>query len=324
MYASPVPLMILRADTDALIEVNGHLLGECGAQGYAAMPVSDTGDYYVRAIPLTAGHQPITRKISFEGGKLRTAAIADADVCLWPGGVVECSLQTRTAPVWQEKPIVLAQTTFNAYTLTLYRENEVRLSVEQQGKPLYAYALGQGEDGVFLPYGEYLGVLVRGERERLVLLNGSMQDVLDIHGDAVFLEEEPAAIERIGTRLGHERRVRYRLTASGFLPQRPETGFFTRSYAPPQDEMGVSVAFFEAVREGWEEEAMGYLTQSLRQSFSFADICAFLGEFGEVRPPVSCRNGSVMGLVHKQEGVMRARLYRLAFEQGKIDNLEEI
>lgn len=324
MYASPVPLMVIRTDTDALVTVNGHVLGECGPDAHVAMPVSDTGDYYVCAIPLTAGHRMLTRKLRFADGKLQTTDVPDVAVCLWPGGVAECLLQTRVAEAWREKPLVLAQTVFGAYALTLYRETEVRLCVEQQGRPLYAYMLGAGEDGSFLPYGEYLGVLVRGERERLVLLNSTMQDVLDIQGDAVFLEEEPAVIERVGTLLGHERRTRYRLTASGFLPCKPETGFFTRDYAPPRDEADLSVAFFEAVREGFETEAMGYVTESLRKSFAFADIGAFLGEYGAVRLPVSCRSGRVVGLLHDADGVTRARLYRLAFEQGKIDNLEEI
>lgn len=324
MYASPVPLMIIRADTDALITVNGQVLGECGRDDYVAMPVSDTGDYYVCVTPLTAGHRTLTRKLCFAEGRLQTVNVPDVTVCLWPGGVAECAIETRSDTAWREKPLVFAQTVFGSYSLTLYRETEVRLCAEQQGRPLYAYMLGAGEDGSFLPYGEYLGVLVRGERERLVLFNSAMQDVLDIQGDAVFLEEEPTVIERVGTILGHERRTRYRLSASGFLPRRSETGFFTRDYAPPQDEAALAVAFFEAVREGFEAEAMGYLTASLRQSFSFADICAFLGEYGEVRLPVSCRSGRVVGLLCDMEGVARAKLYRLAFEQGKIDNLEEI
>ena len=42
MYYSPVPLIIIRADCPALIEVNGQLLGECGEGAHVAMPASDT------------------------------------------------------------------------------------------------------------------------------------------------------------------------------------------------------------------------------------------------------------------------------------------
>ena len=324
MYTSPVPLLMVRADADALIEVNGHMLGECGRGGFVAMPVADTGDYYVRAIPLSAGYQALTRKLRFADGRLVSRAVPDTALSLWPGGVAECLLHTRQAPARAAQPRVLAQTAFEAYTLTLYLEEEARLCVEQQGRPIYAYALGPGESGAFLPYGEYLGVVVRGEGERLILLNAAMQDVLDIQGDAVYLEEEPACITALGTRLGHEQRVRYRLTASGFVPQRPETGFFTRDYAEPVSEADTAVAFFEAVREGWEAEAMEYVTASLRQSFSFADIRAFLGEYGAVRLPASCVTGSVVGLMRMREDIEQAQLYRLRFEKGKIDNLEEI
>ena len=52
MYYSPVPLLIIRADAPALIEVNGHPAGECGADSHIALPLSDSGDYYVALLPL--------------------------------------------------------------------------------------------------------------------------------------------------------------------------------------------------------------------------------------------------------------------------------
>lgn len=42
MYYSPVPLLIIRADAPALIEVNGHPAGECGADSHIALPLSDS------------------------------------------------------------------------------------------------------------------------------------------------------------------------------------------------------------------------------------------------------------------------------------------
>lgn len=52
MYYSPVPLLVIRADTPALVEVNGHPAGECGADAHIALPLSDSGDYYVALLPL--------------------------------------------------------------------------------------------------------------------------------------------------------------------------------------------------------------------------------------------------------------------------------
>ena len=65
MYYSPVPLLIIRADAPALIEVNGHPAGECGAASHIALPPSDSGDYYVALLPLFAREDarlyPVTR-----------------------------------------------------------------------------------------------------------------------------------------------------------------------------------------------------------------------------------------------------------------------
>ena len=76
MYYSPVPLLIIRADAPALIEVNGHPAGECGADSHIALPLSDSGDYYVALLPLfdreDARLYPVTRKISFENGSIRS------------------------------------------------------------------------------------------------------------------------------------------------------------------------------------------------------------------------------------------------------------
>ena len=52
MYYSPVPLLVIRADTPALVEVNGHPAGECGSDTHIALPLSDSGDYYVARLPL--------------------------------------------------------------------------------------------------------------------------------------------------------------------------------------------------------------------------------------------------------------------------------
>lgn len=96
MYYSPVPLIIIRADCPALIEVNGQLLGECGEGAHVAMPASDTGDYYICAIPLNDDppRWPVTRKLRLEGGVLANRPAADVSICTWPGGVYELCLHT--------------------------------------------------------------------------------------------------------------------------------------------------------------------------------------------------------------------------------------
>ena len=72
MYYSPVPLLVIRADTPALIEVNGHPAGECSADTHIALPLFDSGDYYINFLTISDSDNAqlyhVTRKIGFESG----------------------------------------------------------------------------------------------------------------------------------------------------------------------------------------------------------------------------------------------------------------
>ncbi len=325
MYASPVPLMVIRADTDALIEVNGSLLGECTKGGYVAMPVSDTGDYYVCATPLSGGRYAVTRKLRFENGSPCDPLVSDVSVCVWPGGVVEFTLQTGNPPPSEcEVCETLCQAAFGAYALTLCLSSELQLYAERDAKPFCRYTLGNYESGKFVPYGEWMGLLLYGREQRLLLFDSDMQAALDLRGSAVFLEETPVLIERLPTLLGHEKRTRYVYTDGGFAPQKVELGFLTKKRPLPQDTRSLGIAFFEAVREGFAEEAMSYLTSALRSAFTFSEIAAFLGPFCSVRTPLSNPSGRMIGLAGAPDAqTQTVRLYRLSFEDGRIANISE-
>jgi len=332
MYASPVPLLVVRSDADALVEVNGHSLGECGPAAYAAMPVSDTGDYYISLRPLVPGAQARLRKLSFENGGLRMPEADDVSARVWPGGVVEVHIRTKEAESGAEPPPrTLAETRFGPYRLRLLALGDMQLYAERDGRPFCSYRLGPFMDGVFEAHPPYLALLLRGgarrgAEERLLLFDAQLQSALDLEGVRVSLEDGPTCIERLPTLLGHERRTRYlrRDAGKGFAAQRSETGFFTRAAPQPADAQSIAVAFFEAVREGFAEEAMSYLSPRLQESFRFPDIAAFLGGFGGVYTPPSEPGGEWIGLGEGRDARLQSlRLYRLSFEAGKIDNISE-
>ena len=78
MYYSPVPLLIIRADAPALIEVNGHPAGECGADSHIALPLSDSGDYYVALLPLFDREDARLYPVSLRCARAGSAAILPA------------------------------------------------------------------------------------------------------------------------------------------------------------------------------------------------------------------------------------------------------
>lgn len=128
-----------------------------------------------------------------------------------------------------------------AFQLTLYYESGLKLSIEENGRPLGGYALGEGETGtlnvVELGGASYVAVHTQGRHsERLLLLNAGMEEALDVSAAAVRIEGGAVeAIDPLGTLLGHERRVRYQYEiGEGFVAAPAEIGFFTCAPRTPR------------------------------------------------------------------------------------------
>lgn len=342
MYYSPVPLLLIRADTPALIEVNGHPAGECGTDSHIALPLSDSGDYYVALLPLSddadARLYPVTRKISFENGSISTRPAPDVGVCAWPGGVYELTMRAgrlrcdAACRIPYRVDRMEPRLNGRMFQLTLYYENGLKLSVEEGGRALGGYALGEGAGGslgvVELAGVPFVAVRTHGKTgERVLLLSANMEEALDVSAKAVQVAGDAVeAIDPLGTLLGHERRIRYTYEKEGdFVPSSPETGFFTRAPQRPRGTLERAIAFAEAVREGFEAEAMSYLTDDLASSVGFDALREFLGTFTVARPPVSDASGRYIGLIATEEGnLCCARLYEFEFAQdGRIENITE-
>ena len=342
MYYSPIPLLVIRADTPALIEVNGHPAGECGPQAHIALPLSDSGDYYITLLPLgddPCGRlYPVARKISFLNGTIKERPAKDVSVCAWPGGVYELTMRAGklrcSASCRMPHPIDRIEPHLEGHSacLTLYYENGLKLSLEEDGRTLGGYALGDGEGGslnlVELAGQNYIAARTHGAHgQRLLLLNSALEEALDVTAAAIDIEADHVAVtDPIGTLLGHERRVCYHPAGDGtFAADGPEVGFFTGLPRIPHGTMERAVAFAEAVREGFAQEAMGYLAEDLALSVTFEALKEFFGDFTAVRPPISDRSGHFLGLIAQEEGNLScARLYEFEFtEDGQIENITE-
>lgn len=166
----------------------------------------------------------------------------------------------------------------------------------------------------------------RDTGERLMAFDFEGELLLDLAGDAAYVEEGcPCAITRYQTQRGHELRRRYDYRNGSFLAQPEETGFFTHPASTPKDDLETAIAFCEAVREGWRDEAWGYLAPDLGKELEFAEVRAFLGEFAACRPPLSDLSGRMLGLIYqKKSRIERAQLFRFEFENGLIANVSEI
>ncbi|MPN48529.1 hypothetical protein SDC9_196137 [bioreactor metagenome] len=161
--------------------------------------------------------------------------------------------------------------------------------------------------------------------ERMLMLDSDLNAALEISAAHISLEEDGVcAINPLGTRMGHENRVLYTYSAGVFQASEAETGFFTRSYVRPAAGPALSIAFCEAVRQGFRDEALGYLTPALRQDLDFDEIKDFLGNFQQCRPPLSDEKGTLLGLIVEEgDRLQSARLYEFTFDGDAIADIAE-
>ncbi len=335
MYQSPVPLIVIRSAAHSLIEVNGQILGECRPGSHVAMPAGDTGDYYISATPLEGSGWPTTRKLTLDKGSALPPEGDSVELCEWPGGVYEVSFAPSNKPLHPaDLPRQLDQLSFSCgrirRTLTLYYEGGLRLLIEDESKSS-CISLGQGDYGTLALYtvaGRQFAAITTHEENisHLLMLDSNTEAVLEITASEISLEQDCiAAIDDIGTVMGHQRRRKFVYSAGEFSAARPETGFFTSEYIFPKSTALLTRAFAEAVREGFREEAISYLTEDLRRDFPFDEIRDFLGNFQSCRPPLSDKSGALLGLITSEGNrVSSARLYEFQFKDGLISDIAEV
>ncbi len=335
MYQSPVPLIAIRSEFHSLIQVNGQILGECSPGSHVAMPAADTGDYYICATPLHMAGFPTLRKLTLQHGAALPPEGDNVELCAWPGGVYEVSFSRDDKAVQPaDLPTQLDQLSFSCgrsrRTLTLYREGSLRLLIEDETKSS-CISLGQGDYGTLALYtaaARQFAAIITHDKSiaHLLLLDSNNEAVLEISANEIYLEQDCiAAIENMNTAMGHQRRIKYVYSAGGFSPDCTETGFFTRRYVFPDSSALLIRAFAEAVREGFEHEALSYLSPELRQNTDFAEIKDFLGNFHTCRPPLSDKSGALLGLISIEGSrLSSARLYEFSFEDGLISDIAEV
>lgn len=334
MYHSPVPLIAIRTTVHSLIEVNGQILGECCPGSHVAMPVGDTGEYYICATPLEGAGWPTMRKLILQQGSALPPEGEGLELCHWPGGVYEVSFppaERSARPA--DFPRQLDQLSFSCgrlrRTLTLYHEGGLRLLIEEEGRSS-CISLGPGDYGSLALYtaaGRQFAAVTthEGDTAHLLMLDSNTQAALEISASHISLEPDCiAAVDDLGTVMGHQRLRKFIYSAGEFSPLPPETGFFTREYAFPGPSL-ISRAFAEAVREGFRDEALSYLAPDLRRDFSFDEMRDFLGNFQTCRPPLSDKSGALLGLI-SSDGyrVSSARLYEFRLEGGLISDIAEV
>ena len=217
-------------------------------------------------------------------------------------------------------------------TITLYYENGLRAVAEEDAcGATMGYALGYGTHGSisFIDAGDVLLSVIHAklvDTERAVALDGLFRPILDVEGDSVFVEDgRIVCIKRANTLLRHEEMTVHEYVRGEFKIHKRDRGFFTRAYERPKGNADTARAFCEAVKEGFREETMSYLTEDMRKNLDFSQIHTFLGEFSSVRTPVGDVLGTAVGLISRGAGgISEARLFSFEFDNGLVSNMAEL
>ncbi len=98
-----------------------------------------------------------------------------------------------------------------------------------------------------------------------------------------------------------------------------------REAKKPANNLERAAAFARASMLGRYDEAMGYLSSSLRRNVTAEAIAEFMGEYEHVRPPAGDMSGDTLGLIYKKkEYVYAARLISIEHGPEGIDNISEL
>lgn len=346
MYHAPVPTLIIRADAACLILINGRVAGECAADSYIAVPVSENGDYYITAQPIAKWLDkstlsgPVSARLSFEKAQLISQSPDSAKICLWPNGVFEITLLVqRLMPMDKPCPARLIDAispsiSGTRYDIALYGQGSYSsgLYIYRANAQPVCLDTGYAEDGMlgmFQLFGaDYLSVRLSGAYgERLMLIDKDIKIALDITASQCYIESSaPVAIESLNTLRCHQRRTRYSYADGAFEAEEPQTGFFTQAQPyMPKNRLERAIAFLEANMLSLEEEAMSYLAPELAQTLPANALKEFLGGYSSVSPPAGDSSGNVIGLISKRrDGLCSARLYSFEHGENGIDNITEL
>ncbi|MDL2217661.1 hypothetical protein LJC27_03295 [Christensenellaceae bacterium OttesenSCG-928-M15] len=340
-----MPMLVIRMkEGRAAIQLNGAMVGEATATAHLAVPLSDNGDYYIGVYPLDAGQTrfyPVMRKLCFRSGELQPVLSDDLEVYAWPDGVFEVVFAAGRLPPYPQAdfPFTIDQISLNeACTATLYYDNGMKFAVEEGSRVLYGAALNSEKSGKLRQLSNrwlavYCGEPLLDEAEApedfariLFILDENYQEIIRLTADAVGLrgEEEILCYTRLDTSLGHDRKQVFRAVDGRFVLE-PETeiGFFTHSPHAPAPGAPILHAFCHAIRYRLWDEAMSYLTPSLKDGLDGDVIVDLLGGFTGVRKPAARADHAVGLLYPPQNGVTPVRVFSFSFEDGLIDNLFE-
>ncbi|MDL2258307.1 hypothetical protein LJC42_04010 [Eubacteriales bacterium OttesenSCG-928-K08] len=341
--AAYLPMLVVRTqNVTAAVEMNGAFVGEASSSAHIALPLSESGEYYIGIYPIRGNahkYFPVVRKLSFVSGALLPVESEDVEVYAWPDRVFEVVFSAGILP--QQARLVFPFTVDqlrlpDGCIATLYYEGGLRLAVEEGTRIRYGTVLGSMHHGwlelidggrlaVFAGTAVAEGMDFLQEYARLLLiLDVEYNELIRLEGDAVGLSEgNPVCYKQLNTLLRHDKKQIFTYEDNGYVAAPEQIGFFTHSPMALETNAQKITAFCEAVLHGLWDDAFAFLTPALREGLDVEMLRACMGEFIGARSPVTKADRAIGLLGEEQLGITPVRMFRFEFENALIDNLFE-
>ena len=210
----------------------------------------------------------------------------------------------------------------------LYLDGGLRLCISPERAEAFSIPLGEGTGGSLrtVDMGREVMLAVLGETGdgmRLLMLNKDAETLLNEEGSRAEISGGlPTVIQRLESRRGLERRLRYELSQRGFVKTEDELGFFTRPENAPKTDAETALCFFEELllgyEEGWRKALSGQIAGAGEK-----ELREFIGGYSKAAVyPLEEPLGSVTaGVFGEGETIVRPSRFRLVFGDGIITDI---
>ncbi len=306
MDDNAIKLLYINSQVRALISVNQVPAGETGA-GAVTQPVSASASFFISMLPLENApdfvYLPYTRRVSLAAPGSVDAADGLAELCVWPGNIVELTLF----------PLAVYRSEAQEYSPAMLCPYEFYLGAERFSAFIYneaysSFAVEHSPSGRLkfispLPFGVEQAQInfVRLDEHPLLVAAGKTRqgegfvyaaELLPVFRTVVCEICLSHAVERSALTVVtqgafFEERARYEHRTEGIRRGGTEAGWFAGAQREPATPREVCDALVQAVRSGAHDAAMWCLTSSLAEGLSFEDLCEFFGDFTEQTQAIS-------------------------------------
>lgn len=317
-----IPMLVVRSTVPCLLFANNAPAGEISRDHPAGLPMPENGRCYIHFIPLTQGRLPGAFRLEFSSGELmQPLDDVPARIVRWPRGVIEAEIEPAQNPSTGFVPLAPDTLSYadlrsgtRAYIL---RYVSYWLVMEdQEGRALLSVPLpgGRTPEVMVLNIGGREAVAARASGavcDWVVIAapqeNGEWKELFRLENGQIEVDSngDITSLIPMADTTGHAELTVWSYVDGQYTETRNVVWMDGEPRQPATPEE-TARAFLEAWAMGLKDEALGFLSNDLRQGLSEEDIGGFLGEFERIEAarfaPMYAEGEVALALVRKEQG----------------------